>query len=132
MLADEIGQVTGQWETTSLEQFGVIWLASEMASDLDSALDLVMFAAREDGAAVTELGERETSSINAHEMRVSHFTIEEPGISARGVIGAWKCDESDRYLMLYVFHVPDLSQPDVQSNSVDKIWRGYVRSFECH
>lgn len=128
----DLGMVIGRLETTSLEQFGVIWLSAKMASDLDTALDLVITAAGEDNAEVTELGERETSTINGHETRVSKFTITEPGINARGTIGVWHCDEGDRYLMLYLLHVPDLSQPDVQSNSVDRIWGKYAESLECH
>ncbi len=128
----DLGVVVGRRETTSLEQFGVIWLSTEMASDLDVALDLILSAAQEDNTEVTEHGERETSTINGHEMRFSKFTITEPGINARGAIGVWHCDEGDRYLMLYLLHVPDLSQPDVQSNSVDRIWGEYAESLECH
>jgi len=132
MPTSDLGVVVGRRETTSLEQFGVIWLSAEMASDLDAALDLILTAAGEDNAEVSELGERETSTVNGHETRFSKFTITEPGINARGAIGVWHCDEGDRYLMLYLLHVPDLSQPDVQSNSVDRIWREYAESLECH
>ncbi len=128
----DLGVLIGKRETTSLEQFGVIWLSTEMASDLDEALDLILSAAQEDNAEVTELGERETSTVNSHEMRVSKFTITEPGVHARGAVGVWYCDGDDRYLMLYLLHVPDLSQLDVLSKSVDRMWRGYVKSFECH
>jgi hypothetical protein len=128
----DLGMVIGRRDTTSLEQFGVIWLSTEMASDLDEALDLIFSAAQEDNTVVTEHGERETSTVNNHEMRFGKFTITEPGINARGAIGAWYCDEGDRYLMLYLVHVPDLSQPDVQSNSVDRIWGEYAESLECH
>ncbi len=128
----DLGVVVGRRETTSLEQFGVIWLSTGMASDLDEALDLIFSAAQEDNTLVTEHGERETSTVNNHETRTSKFTITEPGINARGAIGVWHCDEGDRYLMLYLLHVPNLNQPDVLSNSVDQIWGEYAKSLECH
>ena len=128
----DLGVVVGRRETTSLEQFGVIWLSTDMASDLDEALDLIFSAAGEDNAEVSEFGERETSTVNSHETRISKFTITEPGVYARGAIGVWHCDEDDRYLMLYLLHVPDLSQPDVLSNTVDQMWSGYIKSLGCH
>ena len=77
----DLGVLIGRRETTSLEQFGVIWLSTDMASDLDAALDLIITAAREDNVEVTELGEREASIINGHETRISKFTITEPGVN---------------------------------------------------
>ena len=135
---DEAGSFQGTLQADSLEQFGVIWLASDslpthmQGLGLEGALDYVFALIEMQGTQFPGRGEAFTTSEGGHEMLYQYFNITESGIIIPGIIGAWYCDEGDRILMLYLIHVPDLNQPDVLSQDLEQRWRVYLDSLRCH
>jgi hypothetical protein len=134
---DSAGMVQWSRQDIELEQFGVIWIRpEELHSNMDmtpvGALDQLFVEIELSGTMIGERGEFKTMIKDDHEMAYQAFTVEEPGVSIHGIIGTWFCEASGRYLMLYAIHVPDIYHPEIISQEVETLWRGYLTALTCH
>jgi len=134
---DSAGMVLWRRQNTELEQFGVIWIKPEgLSTNMDNtpagALDQVFGFIGISGTQIGLRCELETMTKDGHEVVYQTFTVEEPGISIPGVIGAWYCEEAGRFLMLYTIHVPDVYHPEILSQEVEAIWLGHLDALTCH
>ncbi len=134
---DSAGIVQWRRQDTELEQFGVIWMRPEgLSTNVDKtpagALDQLFGYIVMGGTMIGVSGGLETMTKDGHEGVHRRFTVEESGFSIPGIIGAWYCEESGKYLMLYLIHVPDVTRPEVVSQELESIWLGYLDVMTCH
>lgn len=134
---DSAGMMQGRRQEKDLEQFGVIWLRPEgLSSNVDKtpagALDQLFGFIGMSGTSIGVRGDLETMTKDGHEVVYQTFTVEESGFSIPGIIGAWYCEDSGKFLMLYTIHVPDITQPELVSQELDQIWLEYLDAMTCH
>lgn len=134
---DSAGMMQGSRQDTELEQFGVIWMRPEgLSTNVDKtpagALDQIFGFIGMGGTRIGVRGGLEAMTKDGHEVVYQSFTVEESGFSIPGIIGAWYCEGSGKYLMLYVVHVPDVTRPEVVSQELESIWLGYLDALTCH
>jgi hypothetical protein len=133
---DSTGTVSWSRQDKELEQFGVFWIKPEMVStSMDrtpaGALDQLFGYIVMSGTVIGERGEMETMTKDSHEVVYQTFTVEESGISIPGMVGAWYCEASGKYLILYAIHVPDIHHPEIISQEVETIWLGHLAALTC-
>ena len=133
---DSAGTVSWSRQDKELEQFGVFWIKAEsLSTNMDrtpaGALDQLFGYIGISGTMIGERGEMETMTKDGHEVVYQTFTVEESGISIPGMIGAWYCEASGKYLMLYAVHVPDIYHPEIISQWVENIWLGHLATLTC-
>lgn len=134
---DSAGMMQGSRQDKDLEQFGVIWIRPEgLSSNVDKtpagALDQIFGFIGMSGTSIGVRGDLETVTKDGHEIVYQTFTVEESVFSIPGVIGAWYCEDSGKFLMLYTIHVPDITQPELVSQELDQIWLEYLDAMTCH
>jgi len=127
-----------QWarQDTELEQFGVFWIKPEgIASSFEKtpagAIEQILGFSEMLGTNIGERGEMRTMTKDSHEVFYQTFTVEEPGVVIPGMMGAWYCEASGTYIILYAVHVPDINYPEILSQEVETIWLGYLAALAC-
>lgn len=131
------GNVQASWQDEGLEQFGVIWVSPEglptyMDRTPEDALDYIFTIIEMSGTRISEKGALSTMAHDGHEMAYQTFTLLESGFAIPGIIGAWYCEESGKFLFLYAIHIPDLNHPENLSAELEQIWQGHLDSLTCH
>jgi hypothetical protein len=134
---DSAGMVQWSRQEKDLEQFGVVWIKPEgLSTNVDKtpagALDQLFGYIGISGTMIGERGELETMTKDGHELVYQTFTVEESGFSIPGMIGAWYCEASGKFLMLFAVHVPDIYHPEIVSQEVEAIWLGHLAALTCH
>jgi hypothetical protein len=132
IVSDSFGIVMGRLEDESLEQFGVIWITPEMEDTTpEDSLDNLFKMVEMDGTQIVGKGEKLTDSKDGHRLVYQTFIILDSGINIQGIIGSWYCEDAGKFLMLYLIHVPDLSQPEIPSQDIEERWRAYLDNLVC-
>jgi len=134
---DASGTMQASMQYDGLEQFGVIWLKPEgMPSNMgrtpEGALDYTFAFIALSGTQISERGELRTTTKDGHDLVYQTFGVPESGFTIPGIIGSWYCEESERFLMLYLVYVPDVNNPEVVSPEMEQMWFGYLESLVCH
>jgi hypothetical protein len=134
---ESIGMIEGRLEGKGLEQFGVIWMTSEkLPSQINTtpegALEYVFALIGMAGTQISNKGEVMVNSIDDHDVSSQTFDVLDSDITVRGKVGAWYCEEAGKFLLLYVIHVPDFSQPEVLSVEIESMWQSHLNSLVCH
>ena len=140
---ESMGRVEGTQIGQSVELIAVSWvtqqsLPSRYENTLEGVFDYV-FTVTEEEFQTSDREEIQTGSKDGHDMIYQTFIIySDPNRArARGypllsIHGAWYCEEAEKYLVLGVYHMPAISQPNVLSEEVESIWQGYLDSLVCH
>jgi hypothetical protein len=132
LVLESFGMVMGRLEGESLEQFGVIWVTPEIVDATpEDALDYLFQMVEMDGTQVSGKGELLTDSKDGHRMVYQTFNVVDSGINIRGIIGSWYCVDAGKFFMLYLIHVPILSQPEIPSLDIEQRWRVYLDNLVC-
>ena len=134
---ESMGIVEGRLEGKGLEQFGVIWMTSEklpshISTTPEGALEYIFAVVARAGTQISNKGELMVTNIEGREVAYQTFDVLDSDITVRGKIGAWYCEGAEKFLMLYMIHLPDFSQPEVLSIDVELIWQGYLDSLVCY
>lgn len=134
---ESIGMVEGRLEGKGLEQFGVIWMTSEklpshISSTPEGALEYIFAVIGMAGTQISNKGEVVVMSIDGREVSSQTFDVLDSDITVRGKVGAWYCEGAGKFLILYVIHIPDFSQPEVLSMDVESMWQSYLNSLVCY
>jgi hypothetical protein len=134
---ESMGMVEGRLEGKGLEQFGVIWMTSEtlpphISTTPEGTLEYVFAVVGMAGTQISNKGEVMVTNIDGHEVAYQTFDVLDSDITVRGKIGAWYCEGARKFLMLFVIHVPDFSQPEVLSMDLESMWQGYLNSLICY
>jgi hypothetical protein len=69
---------------------------------------------------------------DGHDMVYQTFTLVESEYNIPAIIGSWYCEESGKFLMLYLVYVPDVSQPETISPKMESVWLGYLECLTYH
>ena len=134
---ESMGMVEGRLEGKGLEQFGVIWMTSEklpphISTTPEGTLEYVFAVVGMAGTQISNKGEVMVTNIDGREVVYQTFDVLDSDITVRGKIGAWYCEGAEKFLMLFVIHVPDFSQPEVLSMDLESMWQGYLNSLKCY
>jgi hypothetical protein len=134
---EESGMMQARMPGEGLEQFGVIWMRPEgISSSLDrtpeGALEQLFGSIGLGGTKIGGRGELMAMTKDGHDMVYQTFTLEESGFNIPAIIGSWYCEESGKFLMLYLIYVPHVSQPEMVSPEMESVWLGYLESLTCH
>lgn len=124
--ASEIsGQVKGHLFP---ERISVTWDTAQSALSQQMALDEFYDEAIRNGVDITWSGSLTTSTKGDHELMRRFFNFTSGGQHLTGVIGAWRCDESNRIYTLYYMNAPEVaSQQDLAIE-----FQRYLDAFICH
>lgn len=131
------GNVQASWQGEGLEQFGVIWVSPEglptyMDRTPEDALDYIFSIIEMSGTQISDKGSLSTRTHDSHDIVYQTFALPESGFVIPGIIGAWHCEESGKFLFLYAIHIPDLNHPENLSAELEQIWQGHLDSLTCH
>jgi hypothetical protein len=130
------GMVQVSLPSNGIEQYGAIWAAPEsMPVEMRSpkgALDYISGLIAMDGTTITNLGLLLTMTKDGHEMVYNTFFLMEQGFAIPGIMGSWYCEEAGKYLLFYTIYLPDLENPTVDPQVLEKKWIGYLDLVQCH
>ena len=134
---EEGGMMQARMQGEGLEQFGVIWMSPEgISSSLErtpeGALEQLFGSIGLGGTMISGRGELMAMTKDGHEMVYQTFTLLDSGYNIPAIIGCWYCEESGKFLMLYLVYVPDVSQPEAVSPEMESVWLGYLDRLTCH
>lgn len=134
---ESAGNVQASWQAEGLEQFGVIWVSQEglptyMDGTPEDALDYLFSIIEMSGTQISVDGALSIRTHDGHEVVIQTFDLLESGFVIPGIIGAWHCEESGKFLFLYAIHIPDLDHPENLSEELELIWQGHLDSLTCH
>ena len=133
---ESTGMMQGTYEGKSLEQFGVIWFKpNQLPSHYDisnqDALLYIFEQITSFGTVITNIGEEQETTVNGHDVHYVTFDLEE-SLIIPGVLGAWYCQESDMFMVLYLVYLPDLEQFELHSSELENMWLDYLNTVNCH
>ena len=118
-----------------LDQYGIIWNTPEnmptpmrsLEGSLEHLFGLIMI----DGTEITNIGPHMSMTKDGHEMIYQTFNLMEQGFAVPGIIGTWYCEESSKYLQLYLVYLPDPANPTVDPQELEQKWLGYLDQLTC-
>ncbi len=140
---ESMGQVEGMLIGKSVELIAIWWVTQQsLPSHVENTPEAVLdyhFILFEESFLTSDQGEIQTGSKDGHDMVYQTFITysdttrsRKRGYPLRSIYGAWYCEEAGKYLLLYVAHMPEVSQPNVLSEELESMWQGYLDSFVCH
>jgi hypothetical protein len=120
-----------------LEQYGIIWVKpGSMSTYIDQtaagALDYVFVSTEMSGTQISDRGETRTMTREDRDIIYQTFGLEDSGFTIPGLIGAWYSEEVEKFMILYLIYVPDISQIEVASPELEQRWLGYLDAIEYH
>jgi len=129
------GTVQFTYQDGTLEQYGVIWVKpGSMSTYIDQtaagALDYVFASIDMSGTQISERGETRTMTREDRDIVYQTFGVEDSGFTIPGLIGAWYSEEAEKFMILYLIYVPDISQIEVASPELEQRWLGYLDAIE--
>ncbi len=135
--SDASGSIQLARQDETLTQYGLFWMGPEMLATYleptpEGSLNMVFGIAGLEGTSISSRDELISSTKDGHELVYQTIMIEEPGVSIPAIIGAWYCEALGRFMILYLFYVPDFDQIEVLSPAVEPMWLGLVESVVCH
>jgi hypothetical protein len=116
---DSEGTVQVSYQGTDrLEQYGVMWIMpqsmpSNMARIPETALDFLFEIVGRAGTRITDRSEYKTTTTDGHEVIYQTFGVPESDYTIPGIIGAWHCEETGRFLLHYVIYVEGFENLEV-------------------
>jgi len=120
-----------------LEQYGVMWvepksMPSNMARTPEAALDFLFDFIGLAGTQITDRGEYKDKTTDGHEVIYQTFGVPENEYTIPGIIGAWHCEETGRFLMLYQIYVDDFENLEVPYQGLEQMWLDRLDGITCH
>jgi hypothetical protein len=120
-----------------LEQYGVMWvepksMPSHLARTPEAALDFLFEIVGISGTLITERSEYKTTTTDGHEVIYQTFGVPENEYTIPGIIGAWHCEETGRFLMLYLIYVDDFENLVVPHQGLEQMWLDRLDGITCH
>jgi hypothetical protein len=120
-----------------LEQYGVTWVEPKvMPTYMDPtpayALDFLFEMIAIGGTQITDRSDYMTTTIDNHEVIYQTFGVLNNDFTIPGMIGAWYCEETNRFLVLYLIYVPDFENIEVPYEGLEQMWFDYVDALTCH
>jgi hypothetical protein len=120
-----------------LEQYGVMWvepksMPSHLARTPEAALDFLFEIVGISGTLITERIEYKTTTTDGHEVIYQTFGVPENEYTIPGIIGAWHCEETGRFLMLYLIYVDDFENLVVPHQGLEQMWLDRLDGITCH
>jgi hypothetical protein len=124
-------------DADQLEQYGVMWvesnnIPSHIARTPEAALDFLFELIGLAGTQITDRGEYETTTTAGHEVIYQTFGVPENDFTIPGIIGAWQCEETDRFIMLYLIYVEDFENLEVPYQGLEQMWLDRLYGITCH
>jgi hypothetical protein len=130
------GMVQVSLPSNGIEQYGAIWAAPDtMPVEMRSpkgALEYISGVIAMEGTYLTDIGPLLTIIKDNHEMVYNTFFLMEQGFAIPGIMGAWYCEETGKYLLFYTIYLPDLENPTVDPQLLEQKWIGYLDLVQCH
>lgn len=120
-----------------LEQYGVMWvepksMPSHMARTPEAALDFLFEIVGISGTRITDRSEYKTTTTDGHEVIYQTFGVPENEYTIPAIIGAWHCEETGRFLMLYQIYVDDFENLEVPYQGLEQMWLDRLDGVTCH
>lgn len=120
-----------------LEQYGVMWIEpksmpSHMARTPEDALDFLFGFIGLAGTQITDRGEYKATATDGHEVIYQAFGVPENEYTIPGIIGAWHCEETGRFMMLYQIYVEDFENLEVPYQGLEQMWLDRLDEITCH
>ena len=120
-----------------LEQYGVMWveassMPSNMASTPEAALDFLFEFIGLAGTQISDRGEFKTTTTDDHEVIYQTFGVPESDFTIPGIIGAWHCEETGRFLMHYLIYIDDIENIEVPHQNLEQMWKDRLDGITCH
>jgi hypothetical protein len=120
-----------------LEQYGAMWIEpksmpSNMAHTPEAALDFLFEFIGLAGTRITDRGEYKTTTTDGHEAIYQTFGVPESDYTIPAIIGAWHCEETGRFLMLYLIYVEDFENLEVPHQGLEQMWLDRLDGITCH
>jgi len=118
-----------------LEQYGVMWvepksMPSNIARTPEAALDFLFEIIGLAGTQITDRGEYKAT--DGHEVIYQTFGVLESDYTIPSIIGAWHCEETGRFLMLYQIYVDDFENLEVPYQGLEQMWLDRLDGIICH
>ena len=140
---ESMGQVEGMLIGKSVELIAISWVTQQsLPSHVEKTPEAVLdyhFILFEESFLTSDQGEIQTGSKDGHDMVYQTFITysdttrsRKRGYPLLSTFGVWYCEETGKYLWLYVAHMPEVSQPNVLSEELESMWQGYLDSLVCH
>jgi len=120
-----------------LEQYGVMWvepksMPSNAARTPEAALDFLFGFIGLAGTQITDRSECSTTTTDGHGVIYQTFGVPESGFTIPGIIGAWYCEETGRFLITYLIYVPDFENTEVSYQGLERMWLDLLDGLSCH
>ena len=133
---DSGGAVQVSLQGNGLEQYGLLWIASTNIPphlrSLEGSIDYAFGLAEMEGTIISDRGAYSSVVHNSHDMIYQTFNVVEQGFAIPGIMGAGYCEETGRYIHFYYLYLPDLENPTVDSQQLERGWIGYLDGLKCH
>ena len=120
-----------------LEQYGVMWvepssMPSNIARTPEAALDFIFDFIGLAGTQISNRGEFKTTTTKDHEVIYQTFGVPDSDFTIPGIIGAWYCEETDRFLMHYLIYIDDYENLEVPHQNLEQMWHDRLDGITCH
>jgi len=120
-----------------IEQYGVMWvepksMPSHMARTPEAALDFLFEIVVISGTRITDRSEYKTTTTDSHDVIYQTFGVPESDYTIPGIIGAWHCEETGRFLMFYLIYVDDYENLEVPHQGLEQMWLDRLDGITCH
>ena len=120
-----------------LEQYGVMWvepksMPSNAARTPEAVLDFLFGFIGLAGTQITDRSEYSATITDGYEVTYQTFGIPDSGFTIPGIIGAWYCEETSRFLIFYVIYVPDFENIEVPYQGLEQMWLDLLDGLSCH
>ena len=133
---DSGGAVQVSLQGNGLEQYGLLWITFTKIPthlrSLEGSIDYAFGLAGMEGTIMSDRGSYSSVVQNGHDMIYQTFNVVEQGFAIPGIMGAGYCEETGRYILFYYLYLPDLENPTVDSQDLERGWVGFLDGLRCH
>jgi len=103
-----------------------------MARTPEAVLDFLFGFIGLAGTQITDRSEYSATITDGYEVTYQTFGIPDSGFTIPGIIGAWYCEETSRFLIFYVIYVPDFENIEVPYQGLEQMWLDLLDGLSCH
>ena len=133
---DSAGSLQVSLQGNGLEQYGLFWIVSTNIPthlrSLEGSIDYAFGLAGMEGTTISDRGLYSSTVHNGHDLIYQTFNVVEQGFAIPGIMGAGYCEETGRYILFYYLYLPDLENPTVDPQDLERGWLGYLDGLRCH
>jgi len=135
---DTVGSVQVSYQDWEfLKQYGVSWakpkvMPSYIEQSPEGALNYFFENVGMGGTQIVERSEYKTTTSGGHEVFHQTFGVPDGGYTIPGIVGAWYCEETGRYMLFYLIYVPDFENIEVPYDGLEQMWSDLLGSLTCH